>query len=106
MKNRIKGIVLIILVCIFIIIYGFIVVSGNLPKFIKDRSYVQVNYNFKPFNFTVNVGEYSFYINKKIITNLKTGSERIVDDIHKNASITTEKAVEKTKGVFNKLGIK
>lgn len=106
MKSRIKGIVLIIFVCIFIVIYGFIVVNGRLPKFIKDRSYVQINYNFKPFNFTVNVGEYSFYINRKIVTNLKTGSERIVDSIHKSAGITTEKAAQKTKEVFNKLGIR
>ncbi|AYD40992.1 hypothetical protein D4Z93_10850 [Clostridium fermenticellae] len=106
MKRKIKGVALIIFVCIFIIIYGFIVVNGRLPKFIKDRSYVQINYNFRPFNFTVSVGEYSFYINRKIITNLKYGSEKVMKGIHEGADSITEKASEKTKEVFNKLGIK
>jgi hypothetical protein len=98
-KLKNKGIVFVIIMCLIIVSYGFVVVSGRLPKFIKDKSYFKIDYSIKPFDFTMDINDYSFYINEKIINSAKNNSINLVDDV-KNASI---RLVSNTQNTSTKL---
>ncbi|NMM61958.1 hypothetical protein HBE96_04485 [Clostridium sp. P21] len=89
-----------IIISFFISIYGVIIISGNLPKFIKEKSGFKVNYSLKPFDFRFEVGEYSLYINSKVITNIKNSSGKIVVNMEKKISNSTSSMVNKTSSVF------
>ncbi|WP_246615263.1 hypothetical protein [Clostridium thailandense] len=107
MKGKIKGIILILSICIMIVFYGFIVISGDLPKFIKDRSGFKINYSISPFDFRMDINEYSLYINSKVVDNMKNGSIKLVNDIenkvHNNASGIINKTSEAFKGMEEKI---
>ncbi len=60
-----------------IICYGFIKVSSELPKIIKDKSKVKVYYTSKPFDVTIDIGDYIIYINDKVFKNLKNFIEEL-----------------------------
>lgn len=100
MKRKIKGIILVLLICVMIVFYGFIVISGSLPKFIKDRSALKINYSLSPFNFTININEYSLYINSKVVSNVKNGSVQLFNNIESKIYNNTSGIINKTSEVF------
>lgn len=100
MKGKIKGIILILSICIMIVFYGFVVVSGGLPKFIKDRSDFKINYSLSPFNFRMDISEYSLYINSKVVDNMKNGSIKLFNNIENKVHSNTSGIINKTSGVF------
>ncbi len=100
MKRNNKNIIFISMVCFIIVLYGVIVISGNLPKFIKDRTAFKINYSLKPFDFRFDVGEYSLYINSKVVTNIKSSSSKVVMDVEKKICTDTSSLINKTSNEF------
>ena len=68
-------------VCIFIFIYGFIVVSINKSELEREKSKFTIDFTLKPFNFKIETKEYVFYINKKAMDNVKEKSIALYDKI-------------------------
>ena len=95
-----KRIILVITISFFIIIYGFITISNNLPRFIKDRSLLKINYSFIPFDFRVELGEYSLYINRKVATNIRTSSAQLINNVESKLYDNTSHLLNKTSNAF------
>lgn len=98
---RKKGIILVIIICFTIFIYGFVSISNSLPKFIKDRSSLKINYTLSPFDFRMDVEGYSLYVNKKVIENIQIGSERLLVNIEDKFHKDTSKIINKTSTFLN-----
>lgn len=98
-----KGIVLVSVICFTIVLYGFITISNSLPKFIKDRSSLKINYNLSPFDFRVDMGEYSFYVNKKVFLNIKNSSVRLISNIEDKVYDNTSNFINSTSNVFKNM---
>lgn len=77
-----KRYVVIILMSIFIMVLGFIVVSNNTPKFIKNNSPFKIYFTVKPFDFKVETKKYIFYINKKASENIKLSTYNLYDGLN------------------------
>ena len=96
-----KGIILVLLICITIVLYGFITISNGLPKFIKDRSNLKINYTIYPFDFRVDFGDYSLYVNQKIFTNIKDNSARLVSNMESKLHDNTTNIINSTSNIIN-----
>lgn len=103
MKTRMKNIILVLSICLIIIAYGFIVISSGLPKFIKDRSAFSISYNISPFDFRMNISEYSFYINSKVADNIKNSSVKLLNNIEKKVYNSTSGIINGTSKVFKSI---
>lgn len=98
---RKKGIILVIIICFTIVTYGFVNISNSLPKFIKDRSELKINYTLSPFDFRMDLHGYSFYVNKKVVENIKSSSERLLVNIEDGFQKNTSKIINKTSNFIN-----
>jgi len=102
-----KGIRVVIIFSIIIVLFGFVVITAGLPKYIKDKSEFKINYTASPFDFTVDVGEYSLCLNNKIFYNFKNGSKEVVniagEKIHSGTSYIINKTSEEFKNLKGKL---
>lgn len=103
MKRKFKGIILIMIICVAIMLLGFVTVSDRLPKFIKDRSSFRINYSTTPFDFTMGINDYSLYINERAINNVRTGSVKLINNMGNNLYNGTSKAMNKTSEVFKNM---
>ncbi len=74
-KGRIKYL-LVVFLCFFILIYGFIKVNIYKPELVRKKSKFTIDFKSKPFDFRVEMKEYVFYINSKVVDNMK---EQCVD---------------------------
>ncbi|MDW8799824.1 hypothetical protein P8V03_01485 [Clostridium sp. A1-XYC3] len=95
-----KNMIIVMVISLVIVVYGFIVVNAGMPKFIKDRSSFKINYNFLPFDFRVEMGDYSLYINKKVGLNIKNSSAKLLNNIEKSMNQNVSNFVDKTSTVF------
>lgn len=100
MKSKIRGIMLILSICLMIVFYGFIVISGSLPKFIKDRSTFKINYTLVPFDFRMDISEYSLYVNSKVVTNMRSSSRKLLNNIENKVYHSTSGIINKTSETF------
>nr|WP_242860935.1 hypothetical protein [Clostridium scatologenes]AKA70665.1 hypothetical protein CSCA_3540 [Clostridium scatologenes] len=100
MKKSSKHITVMITICFLISLYGIVVISSNLPKFIKDKTDFRIDYSKKPFDFRFEVGEYSLYINSKAVTNIKNSSGKIINNIGRKVHDNTSYMLNKTSDVF------
>lgn len=98
MKNR--SIILIMVLSLMIVLYGFVRVNLGMPKFIKDRSSFNISYNPIPFDFRVKMGDYSLYINDKVGSNIKSSSERLLNNIQNGMHKGVSNFINKTSTVF------
>ena len=71
-KGRIKYF-LVILLCFFILISGFMIININKPDVVRKKSKFTMDLILKPFDFRIDTKDYVFYINSKVITNIKEG---------------------------------
>jgi len=71
---------IVMIFCISFIIFGFLTVSSNLPKFIKDKSKFKINFCIYPFNFEFYTDKYYIYANSKALTNIKDDSKKIINN--------------------------
>jgi len=69
-KGRIKYF-LVIFLCFSIFIYGFIAVNINKSEQERAKSGFTIDIKSKPFDFRVDTKDYVFYVNSKIIDNVK-----------------------------------
>lgn len=106
MNKNSKKVILIFIICFIIVFYGFIYVSANLPKFIKDRAAFKIDYSLKPFNFKFDFGDYSFYVNTKAVENIKYNSSKITGNIKKEVLSGTSNIMNKTENTFKYVGNK
>lgn len=86
-----KRYIVIILMAIFIIFLGFIVVSNNTPKFIKNNSPFKIYFTAKPFDFKVETKKYVFYVNKKASENIKLSTYNLYDGLNDKISYVESK---------------
>lgn len=96
-----KGIIWVVIICFTIVIYGFISISNSLPKFIKDRSSLKINYTLSPFDFRIDMYGYSLYANKKVLANIKNGSARLLVNVEDKFQKDTSKIKNKTSNFIN-----
>lgn len=82
MLRKLKHITVFILF-ISIVSYGFIKVSSELPQFIKERSLVKVTYKSKPFDLTLDIGDYIIYVNSNSMSNIKNAAVNVFKNIAK-----------------------
>ena len=68
-------------VCIFIFIYGFIVININKPELVRKQSQFTMDLTIKPIDFRIETKEYVFYINNEIIDNVKEKYMSLYDKI-------------------------
>lgn len=94
-----KRYIVIMLMAIFIIFLGFIVVSNNTPKFIKNNSPFKIYFTAKPFDFKVETKKYVFYVNKKVGENIKSGTYNLCDSLNDKISYVVSK-LEDTSNVI------
>jgi len=74
-RGRIKYF-LIISICFSIFVYGFIVVNINKPELVRKKSKFTMNLKLNPVDFRIETKGYVFYVNTKIIYNMK---EKCID---------------------------
>ncbi|WP_052085717.1 hypothetical protein [Clostridium sp. HMP27] len=86
-----KRYIVIILMAIFIIFLGFIVVSNNTPKFIKNNSPFKIYFTAKPFDFKVETKKYVFYVNKKASENIKLSTYNLYNGLNDKISYVESK---------------
>lgn len=86
-----KRYIVIILMAIFIIFLGFIVVSNNTPKFIKNNSPFKIYFTAKPFDFKVETKKYVFYVNKKASENIKLSTYNLYSGLNDKISYVESK---------------
>ncbi|MBE6068952.1 MAG: hypothetical protein E7211_14835 [Clostridium lundense] len=86
-----KRYIVIILMAIFIIFLGFIVVSNNTPKFIKNNSPFKIYFTTKPFDFKVETKKYVFYVNKKASENIKLSTYNLYNGLNDKISYVESK---------------
>jgi hypothetical protein len=98
-----KGIILMLLTCIVTVLYGFINISNGLPKFIKDRSNLKINYTIYPVDFRIDLGEYSLYVNQKIFANIKDSSVKLVANMENKVQDNTNNIINNTSNVFKNM---
>lgn len=67
--------------CLLVFIFGFLTVSSNLPKFIKEKSKFNISFSVYPFDFQVYTDKYHVYANSKALTNIKDGSIKILNNL-------------------------
>lgn len=79
-RGRIKYL-FVIIICFFIFVYGFIKININKPELVREKSKFIINLSLKPVNFTVETKGYVFYVNSKIIYNLKVKCIDTYNDI-------------------------
>jgi hypothetical protein len=83
MSKKIKNF-LIIFLCTLIVGYGFLMVSSSLPKFIKDNSAVKINFNPQKVDLSIESGEYVFYFNNRIVSNLAEKTTEVFRNLGNN----------------------
>lgn len=86
-----KRYIVIIIMAIFIIFLGFIIVSNNTPKFIKNNSPFKIYFTVKPFDFKVETKKYIFYVNKKASENIKLSTYNLCDSLNNKISYVINK---------------
>lgn len=98
---------IILIIFVLIISFGFIKVSSNLPRFIKNNSKLKVFFTEKPFNLTFETDRYILYINDNAINNIKENIFETYTNIKNSISIggeNTSKSIQKTFGdTFDRL---
>ena len=63
-------------ICLSVFIYGFIIININKPELVKKKSKFTINLKLNPIDFRIETNGYIFYVNDKIIYNLK---EKCID---------------------------
>lgn len=79
-KGRMKYF-LVIFLCFSILVYGFIKVNINKEKDVKIISGFAIDFKLKPFDFKVETADYIFYVNSKVIDNLKEECVSVYNEI-------------------------
>jgi hypothetical protein len=74
---RKMGHLMVFIFFVTIVGYGFVKVSSTLPKIIKDKSPIKVYYTAKPFDVTIDMGDYIFYVNNKVFKNIRNFIEEL-----------------------------
>ena len=69
------------LVCVLIFVYGFITININKPEIVRKESKFTIDLSLKPIDFRIETKEYIFYVNNKIVDNLKEKYKDIYDGI-------------------------
>ncbi|MHC6179113.1 hypothetical protein ACYUJ6_04560 [Clostridium sp. JNZ X4-2] len=100
--NR-KAVITVVVFCGIIILSGFTIITAGLPKFIKDKSDFKINYTPSPFDFSVDVGNYSLSVNDKIGNNFKNGSQKIINVIGGKIHSGTSYIIDTTQGAFQNI---
>jgi hypothetical protein len=68
---------IIFILFIAIIGYGFIKVGSEITPYVKEKSNVKVYYTPKPFDVTIDIGDYIIYLNDKVFKNIKNFIEEL-----------------------------
>ncbi|MCB2292552.1 hypothetical protein LGK95_03225 [Clostridium algoriphilum] len=74
-RGRIKYL-LVISICLSVFIYGFILININKAELVKKKSKFIINLKLNPIDFRIETNSYVFYVNDKIIYNMK---EKCID---------------------------
>ncbi|WP_368488516.1 hypothetical protein [Clostridium sp. BJN0013] len=98
-----KGVIAVIIIFTIIIFAGFTIVTARLPEFIKDDSNFKIDCSLSPFDFRVDMGEYSLYINNKIGYNFKNGTKKLVNSIGEGVHSGISKVTNKTEHIFENI---
>lgn len=98
-----KRFITVMVIFIMIIFSGFTIVSARLPEFIKDNSNFKINCSLSPFDFRVDVGEYSLCINNKIGYNFKNGTKKLVNSIGEEIHSGISKVTNGTEHIFENI---
>ncbi|HBC97113.1 MAG TPA: hypothetical protein DC034_10010 [Clostridium sp.] len=97
--NR-KSIAAVLVACSIIIFLGFTIITAGLPKFIKDGSDFRINCTREPFDFSVDVGNYSLNIDRGIGGNFRRGSRKIIDVVGGKLYSGASYVIDMTQNVF------
>ena len=67
--------------CFFILLYGFIMVNIHKPKLVREKSKFTIDLKLKPFDFRIDTKDYVFYVNSKVIDNMKEQCTQVYNGI-------------------------
>jgi hypothetical protein len=79
-KNKKKYSISIVF-CIFIFIYGFIMISISKPELIRKKSPFTVDVSLKPIDIKIETKGYTIYVNNKVIDGVKEKCNDIYNNI-------------------------
>jgi hypothetical protein len=79
---------MILVLFIFLICYGFLKVSSELPQLIKDKSPLKVSFQTKPLDITMETENYTVYVNKQAADSIKIAAKETFENISTNNPIT------------------
>lgn len=98
-----KGFIAVIIFCSIIIFSGFTIVTARLPEFIKNDSSFKINCTLSPFDFSVDMGQYSVCINNKIGYNFKNGTKKLANLIGEKVYSGICDVTDKTGDIFKNI---
>ena len=94
MLKRIRN-TAIIFVCISIILYGVVTINNKIADNVKSKKAFYATFTLKPLNFNVNVGNYTIYLDDKIITNVETPIMNLGENIVNKFGDVTKNVMER-----------
>ena len=68
-------------VCVFILIYGFTIININKPELVRKKSKFTLDVKLNPIDFRIETKDHIFYLNNKVIDNVKEKYIDIYDGI-------------------------
>ncbi|MGH4118863.1 hypothetical protein [Clostridium sp.] len=79
-KNKGKNFIVIIL-CVFIFIYGFIMISVSKPELVRKKSPFTVDVSLKPIDIKIETKDYIIYVNNKVIDGVSEKCKDVYNNI-------------------------
>ncbi|MCJ7689036.1 MAG: hypothetical protein MUO60_06935 [Clostridiaceae bacterium] len=79
-KNRKKHFIAIIF-CVFIFIYGFIMISISKQELVRKKSPFTVDVSVKPIDIKIETKDYIIYVNNKVIDGVKEKCNDIYNNV-------------------------
>ena len=78
-KKGIMKYIFLLVICFSIFMYGFIEVNINKSELVKEKSKFIISIKSNPLDFRVETKGYIFYVNGKLLFNMK---EKCIDTYH------------------------
>jgi len=73
---------LVIILCFFILMYGFTEINLTKAKDVKKKSKFTIDLTLKPMDLRIETKNYVFYVNNKIIDSMKEKYNEVYNEVY------------------------
>lgn len=99
MLKRIRTIAM-ILICFSIILYGVVTINNKIASNVKSQKAIYALFTLKPLNFNVNVGNYTIYLDGKVITTMETPIINLGENIKNKFEEVTKNVLARISHIY------